>query len=261
MSLAPTVIGINVWLLWHVVPLWTVWPSTGGRPNVYFLSSPLAVACLWLGRRLSIQLFGQILLLLAFPVLLVLPEAIGLFGNEASAAVWLIQLIGFLVYLGTTCNQLASSGTSNGTNTHPKDSGHLWEIRALSHASTSRKWKLRAGTHLLLGLASVAVPALLLYAICLHPAHTLGFVRLCGSPEKAASLKASLMAGSAMLWSSIFYFCVMRPLRLHIDHDSRLRHTLSQLSNRSQRGRLRPQLVLALLASLIGLGSLFFYSL
>lgn len=254
MPLAPTVLGLNSWLLWQVVPLFL---SRNPTPRWMGLLLPMPALLLFLALRFRHGVLAQVLLLVFFPLLLAIPELLGVTGAEPVNPVLVmpIKLTVYVGYLVSTCNQLAKEA-------HVKASQRLalcsWKIQPKTALPPSEKWRRRTLTHqLLLGL-SVALPCLFLYAICLHPQHVHHFVRLLGSPARASGWQATLLSAAAMLWSSLFYFTVMRPIKRHIGHDLELRRSVTELRQDAMRARLRPQLYVATAMALGGLLALLF---
>lgn len=256
MPLAPTVLGINLWLLLQVVPLWLAHDLTP-KWLVGLTTLPLLVL-LW-GLRLRRHIVGQVALLVGFPLLLTLVDAVGPLGGERllpQAAV-LVKLLLFGLYLAVTCRQI----TLDAIDSETRLSVASWSVKSLEAPSPSLKLKRRALTHQILLAYCVAVPTLLLYAICLHVPNVRQFLRLLGTMQKVTALQAALLSASTMLWASLFYFGVMRPLKLHVSHDAALRHDLSKLRQAARRGRPRPQLYVAMTVALVGMAALLWLSL
>lgn len=257
MPLAPTVLGINLWLLVQVVPLLL---AQSPPSRFLFALVPLPPLLLLLGLRLRARLLAQILLLVGFPLLLTSTDALGSMTMERlnPALAQLLKLGLFLLYVASVCNLLATQASSPGPQGTPAAS---WDVRAIGGAMPpSPKLRRRAATHYILLALCVALPSLFFYAICLHPAHVRQLLRWLGNPAKVAALQATLLAASAMLWSTLFYFGVMRPLKLHISHDGSLRLSLSQIRQVARRGRPRPHFYVAMTVALVGMAALLFFS-
>jgi hypothetical protein len=251
MPLAPTVLGINLWLLLQVVPLWL---AHGMAPKWLIGYAPLPLIVLFVGLRLRRHIVGQVSLLIGFPLLLTLMDALGPIGQERllpQPAV-LLKLLVFALYLATTCRQI----TQDCSESVQRFSVASWTVKPLEVPRPSMKQRRRALTHHILLAYCVAMPTLLLYAICLHGPNIRQFVRLLGTMPKVTALQAALLSASTMLWASLFYFGVMRPLKLHISHDPTLRHDVSKLRQVARRGRPRPQLYVAMTVALVGMAAL-----
>ncbi len=257
MPLAPTVLGINLWLLLQVVPLWL---AHGTAPRWLYAMAPLPLLLLLVGLRFRRQVFAQVALLVGFPLLLSSVDALGSLANDRlnPLPVVILKLSVFAGYLSATCNSLArQTASSSGL----RLTSSSWEVKAIEAPPPSRKLRRRAVTHALLLALCVAMPSLLLFAICLHQPNVRQFLRLLGSMSKVTSLQATLLSASTMLWASLFYFGVMRPLKLHISHDAALRVELTKLRQVAQRGRPRPQLYVAMAVALLGMAALLVFSL
>jgi hypothetical protein len=255
MPLAPTVLGINLWLLLQVVPLWL---AHGTTPRWLQVLLPLPCLVLLLGLFFRRQIWGQVALLVGFPLLLTVTDALGTLGNDRLSPVLavVLKLSVFLGYLATTCNVLAKEAAPE-LALLPSS----WEVKRLDTPPASPKLRRRATTHYLLMALCVAMPSLLLFAICLHQPNVRQLLRLLGSMSKVAALQATLLSATTMLWASLFYFGVMRPLKLHMGHDPGLRSDLTKLQQASRRGRPRPQLFVAMALALVGMTVLLLFSL
>lgn len=256
MPLAPTVLGINLWLLLQVVPLWL---ASDVAPKWLLGLAALPLGVLLIGLRLRRHIVGQVTLLIGFPLLLTLVDALGPLGPERllpQPAV-LVKLVVFALYLAAMCRQLSMDASTAET----KVSVASWSVKALDVPSPSVKQRRRRLTHQILLAYCVAMPTLLLYAICLHVPNIRQFLRMLGTMQKVTALQAALLSASTMLWASLFYFGVMRPLKLHVSHDAALRHDLSKLRQVARRGRPRPQLYVAMTVALVGMATLLWLSL
>ena len=251
MPLAPTVLGINLWLLLQVVPLWL---AQAMAPKWLIVYAPLPLVVLLVGLQLRRHIVGQVSLLIGFPLLLTLMDALGPIGQERSLpqSAVLLKLLMFALYLAATCRQITHDASAAAS----RLSVSGWTVKSLEVPRPSLKQRRRAQTHQLLLAYCVAMPALLLYAICLHGPNIRQFVRLLGTMPKVTALQAALLSASTMLWASLFYFGVMRPLKLHISHDPTLRHDVSKLRQVARRGRPRPHLYVAMTVALVGMAAL-----
>jgi hypothetical protein len=255
MPLAPTVLGINLWLLQAVVPLWL---AQGAVPRWLLGSLPLPCLLLLLGMRFRRHLWAQVVLLVGFPMLLTLTDALGSLGIDrlSPQLAVVLKLSVFVGYLATTCHLLARESLPDDPLRLPVSS---WVTKPLDAPPSSRKLRRRAATHAMLQLLCVVMPGLLFFAICLHKPNVRQLLRMLGSPAKVTALQATLLAAATMLWASLFYFGVMRPLKLHIGHDAALRGELGRLRQASRRGKARPQLFVAMAVALAGMAALLFF--
>ncbi len=256
MPLAPTALGINLWLVVQVVPLLL---AQAPQSRLLFALTPWPLLLLLVSLRLRRRLVWQVLLLVGFPLLLALAEALNPAPIERlnpTLAV-LIKLGLFLLYLGATCNTLAEASPGSASLANWQKA---WEVRATGAPPPSQKIRRRTATHYILLSLCIALPSLFFYAICLHPPHVRQLLRWLGSAPKVAALQATLLAATAMLWASLFYFGVMRPLKLHIGYDASLRASLTELRQAARRGRPRPHLYVAMSVALVGMAALLFLS-
>ena len=257
MPLAPTVLGINLWLLLQVVPLWL---AQGTAPQWLYAIAPLPIALLLLGLRFHRRIWAQVALVIGFPLLLTSVDALGSVAHDRlhPLPAVVLKLSVFAAYLAATCKFLAKEPASAPALSLTVSS---WEVKAIEAPPPSQKLRRRAATHWLLQALCVAMPSLMVFAICLHQPNVRQFLRLVGSMSKVTSLQATILAATTMLWASLFYFGVMRPLKLHIGHDPTLRSELTKLRQAARRGRPRPQLYVAMAVALLGMAALLVFSL
>lgn len=249
----PTLLGLNLWLIGLVVPLLlgrgTI--STGA----WLLAVPAPLALL-LGLRLRRSALGPGLLLLGVPLLTLLPVADGpLAAPRLHPRPATVLLLGVLVaYLVSASAMLAARRwTETGT--------AAWQEGKGAKAEVSGRLLRRIATYRLLALICIAVPALFLYAVVLHPEHVRALRQLVGTPARLAGLQASLIAAVTMVFCVVFRFAVMAPLAVHLGHDRALRSRIEALRTAGRRGRPRPQLYVAMVLALSSMALLIWWSL
>jgi hypothetical protein len=273
----PTLLCVNLWLIALVVPL----TLTAGRPAPFTVVAAVLALPAWaLGLRYRRLGIGQFALLLGVPLLLLLPGA----GESLSdprlspRLAVLLELSLFLGYVTSVCRLLVLSA--------PAPSAFLFRQPAPAAGAPSARnpWKAtpyappapadsqsalldasrlrrRIVVHRLLIAYAVTLPALLLYAIDLHPAHVRALRASFGSLRHVAAIQATLTAGMALLYSLVFYFCIRAPLGSYLDHHVKLRGELRRVRRQARRGRPRAYLYLFMVGVLLGMISLIAWSL
>jgi hypothetical protein len=139
-----------------------------------------------------------------------------------------------------------------------KAAPRAWQTTALPGKSDSPRLSRRLLAHRLLLLYTVALLALLLYALDLHPAHLRALRASFGTLRRVAAMQATVTAGFLLLYAVLFYFCIMAPLASYLDHHRELRGELDVLRRQGRRGRPRIRLYVYMVAALAGMVLLIF---
>lgn len=273
MPLWPTVFGINLWLVALVVPLGL---GRGGSSLPLLIATPLPLLLLFLGWRAPERRWAQFALLLGVPLLTLLPSAEGTLAKShlqprGALGLGLVLLFG---YLYTTCASLTDgrprktapaaaptdSLTSDGS--EPAMGTPLaWQAQPLPTTELMPGGRTPARLYPAYALVAVTVafPAVLLYAIDLHAPH-LRALRA-AFENRVPAVQASLAAAIALLYSVTLHFCIMAPLRDHLEGDRLLKRSLASSRRAARRGRPRLGFYAGMLISLVGMGLLIWWSL
>lgn len=273
MPIAPTLCGLNLWLVALVVPLSLLHLQAGGpsAPWASWALSPLAPLCLLLGLWRRDGRIGQALLLVGVPLLSLGPGVDGAVNNPRlwpRAAVGL-ELLLLIAYLVSVCRLLAaeSSPLSDGVSVPRRAAagqGQGWQVGPLPASDElpppSTRLQRRLRMHRLLIAYAICVPALFVYALDLHAPHLRALRASFGSPVRIGALQATATAGLTLLCSVLFYFCWAAPLSSHISHHRDLRAELHLLRSRARRGRPGARLWLAMGMAIVGMAGLIYWS-
>ena len=269
LPLAPTLCGLNLWLIGLVVPLLLV--LSAGQPLaglwVPLALAPLSPLALLLGLWLRSRRLGQALLLVAVPLLALAPA-----GDVAlsSPRLWprpavLIELSLLLAYLLLACQRLARESSPLSSliagPTVPRTWRHepVAQIDQLPPPSSRLRRRLWMGW-ILCGY-SVAVPVLLVYALNFHTPHLRALQKSFPNPLRQSAVLATSTALIALLSCVLFYFCLAAPQRSQLTQHRALRDELRSARSRARRGRPSVRLWLAMGLAIAGMGILLLWTL
>ena len=269
LPVAPTLCGLNLWLVGLVVPLSLAVSS--GQPlaslAVPLSLAPLAPLSLGLGLWLRVRRFGQALLLVAVPLFAISPA-----GDVAlsSPRLWprpavLIELGLLVSYLLLSCRLLAREQSplspSDGASGEPR----VWQHEAVSQVEQlpppSPRLRRRLWMGWLLCAYAVLVPALLVYALDFHPPHLRALQKSFPNPLRQGAIQATGTALFALLTCVTFYFGIAAPQRSQLTHHRELRDELRSIRSRARRARPSLRLWLAMGLALAGMGALLWWAL
>lgn len=267
MPLWPTLCGVNLWLVALAVPLFLAGRGPATLPLVW-AAAPLAPLCLFVGLRRRQQALGQVALLLGVPLLAMLPGADGALADarlQPRPAV-LLQVALLVAYVASVCRMLATELPPRLTDTArpvTKDSAppRAWQLQPLKAPSLSQRLERRILIQRMLLAYTIVLPALLLYAIDLHPENLRALRAAFGTAKRVGAMEASLTAAITVLCSVVFYFCIMAPLGSYLDHHRQLRGDMQLLRRQARRGRPRANLYIFMLGALLGMILLIIWSL
>lgn len=273
LPVAPTLCGLNLWLVGLVVPLSLAVSSTvsSGQPlaslAVPLSLAPLAPLALGLGLWLRVRRIGQALLLVAVPLFAVSPA-----GDVAlsSPRLWprpavLIEL-GLLVgYMLLSCRLLARERSPLSPSDAALPEPRRWQHEAVSQVEQlpppSPRLRRRLWMGWLLCVYAVLVPALLVYALDFHPPHLRALQKSFPNPLRQSAIQATGTALFALLTCVTFYFCIAAPQRSQLTHHRELRDELRSIRSRARRARPSLRLWMAMGLAIAGMGALLWWAL
>lgn len=248
----PAALGINLWLITLVVPLFI---SRTPPAPLLAAALPLCPLALALGLRWSRRRspLAHPVLVLLVPLLAFLPMteaptiapgAHSVIGQALFPRPMLVVLAAVLLaYLVSACRHLALCAAPAEADPEKEKAP-----TPLPSQPVPPHWRRRLALYrFLLGL-SVAVPALFLYAIHLHPP-TLRALHLSFGP-RAPGVQAATTAATALLWVFCFYTCFFLPMRSHLDHDREALAEVAALRRLARRGRPRIHFYVAMVLAL-----------
>lgn len=260
MPLWPTLFCVNLWLVALGVPLLLAAAAHTAAPYAW-AAAPLGPLCLLFGLRYRKSKHGQAALLLGVPLLVLLPSADGALADprlQPRSAV-LLEVALLIGYLGSVCRALTITAPAT-MSKGPQLLLKPWQTTTLSARVDAPRLGRRIATHRLLIAYSVALPALLLYAIDFHPENLRTLRATFGSLRRVAAFQASVTAGLSILCSLAFYFGLMAPMVSYLEHHRELRTDLQALKRQARRGRPRPSLYTFMLLALFGMTLLVLWS-
>jgi hypothetical protein len=247
----PAVLGINLWLITLVVPLLVsrVPPAPLLAATLPLCPLALALGLRWSRRRSPL---AHPVLVLVVPLLAFLPmteaPTVALSAGSGQALfprpTLLLLAAVLLAYLISACRHLALGAAQAGPDPDPTQPSPT----PLPAQPVPRHWRRRLALYRFLIGLSAALPALLLYAIHLHPP-TLRALHLSFGP-RAPGVQAATAAAAALLWVFCFYTCFFLPMRSHLDHDREALAEVAALRRLARRGRPRVHFYVAMVLAL-----------
>jgi hypothetical protein len=224
-DLAILVLGLNIWISFLLLPVLHL-DKPGPTLGVTSLVSIAPISLL-----LGVYYRHRAVLLAIYPVMLMIPALATpqLVGVNVYTP-WTFCLVGlsFLAYLlGTPL--LLGIIDAPAVPTAGRD---------LEKFPQTRKWRRRLRIYRWLAVLSVIFPAVLLFALYLHPDVEATLVNSYpGRHGEARTLYGILILG---LWLGVFYAYFLGPLKAHSRGDPQIRYELQELRRQSLRRQPRP---------------------
>ena len=273
MSLWPTLLGVNLWLIAQLVPLGL---SPGEKPLWLLCCVPICPLLLTLCQVFRRHQLAQLGLLVGVPLSAWMPSIEGPLatGKLHPPLAVLVQLAVLLLYLALTSAQLAAQVPAlipvseqesrkdqhQGTTRPNSDEAAHWRHSPLELPPMTPKLRRQLWIYWLLLAMCAAIPLVFLWALDVHVPNLRALRESLGTPQRATAMRASLTAAVALLWTVLFQVGFVRPLQAHMEHDRDLQAQLARLRQRNRRGRPRAQLYLAMLLALCSTGLLLWWS-
>jgi hypothetical protein len=269
LPIAPTLCGLNLWLVGLVVPLALALSS--GQPLtalvVPLVLSPLSPLSLLVGLWLRARRLGQALLVVAVPLFALSPA-----GDVAlsSPRLWprpavLIELALLIAYLLLVCRLLARETSPLGAASDLLLPARPWQHELVSQIDQLPPPSVRLRRRLWMGwllcLVVVLVPALWIYALDFHLPHLRALQKSFPNPLRQSAVQASVTALLALLSCVTFYFCIAAPQLSQLTQHRELRDELRAVRSRARRGRPSLRLWLAMGLAIVGMGTLLLWTL
>lgn len=219
--------GVNLWLVALVIPL------AYARAGWVWALAPAAPAALALGiwRRLDAALVLGVPIATLLP--LALPELEGARQSPLGFAAACAALVGYEIFALRALD---------------RGDGAAAASRALAEVPEPRRWARRLRVQRGLTAAAVLLPALLAYAVCLHPP-TAARVQA-AFPGQAERALAMLTAFAALVSALVAGVWLVRPLAAHLERDLAVQVLLERSRRVARRGRPRPAFYLAVAVAL-----------
>ena len=238
-DLAILALGLNLWVCFLLLPVTHLDRSPSRTVLLLVGAAPLSLLA-------GVALRHRVLLLAAFPLLLLLPAALG----RALVSVytpWTFALVAasFLAYLLGGLRGLHSLQV-------PAEPS---ETRDLAEAALPDHWRRRLRMYRWLAALCGVFPAVLLYTLFLHPGVQADLQR--HFPARTAEAQTFFGVLAVALWLGLFWAEFWIPLRAHVRGDSRVRAELEHTRREARRARPRARfylfvaLALGLMAALL----------
>jgi hypothetical protein len=214
-------LGLNLWVCFLLLPATHVDRLPGHAVKLLVEAAPLALL-------LGVALRGRVLLLAAFPLLLLVPAVLSpsLLGVYTPSTFVLVTA-SFVAYL------LGALRGLHGAETPPVSS----DLREIPVAAPPLHWRRRLRIYRWLAALAAVFPAVITYALFLHRGVQANLQEY--FPGRAAEARSFFGTLAVALWLGLFWAYLWIPLRRHTRGDSELRSELEQLRRASRRGRPR----------------------
>jgi hypothetical protein len=243
----PVALGVNLWVVAVALPLALAaharaLGSVSPTGMALFALAPLVALAVgaWLERAQS-QAWA---LLVAFPVLVVLPQALAAADVTARVvpqAASILAAASLLAYLGSVVRAQARAERA-------ADGGAAPAVRRLRQDPLPSRWQRRLRVYR--GFAAVAVvfPLTLVAAVDLSPSFTASLEASFGA--NAARAQALATVGAGLLWVVLLRAYVLSPLHGHLQHDRELLRAMEHDRRHARRGRPRAAFYTAVVVAL-----------
>jgi hypothetical protein len=218
-------LGLNLWIVAAALPLMLALHQdalNGVGLVVLTLLAPIALG-------VGVWQRSTVALLLAVPVLLVLPLALA--GADTSArvlpaAAFVPQAASLAAYLIAVARALSRDDRSAAA----APAG-----RALRQDALPPRWRRRLRVYRGLTVTAVAFPSLLLCAVDLSP----GFAATLGASfgARAPRVQALLTVAVGLLWMGLWRAYLLGPLHAHLQHDRDLLAAIERDRRHARRGQ------------------------
>ncbi len=244
----PVALGVNLWVVAIALPLLLATHAraladvpTGGVALTSLL--PLvALAGGALQRRATAQAW---LLLVAFPVLVALPQALAsteLVGRVLPPAASILTAASLVAFLGSVVRAQARAERAAAT-----DGPHV-VLRRLHQDPVPSRWRRRIRVYRGFTAVVLVFPLVLVGAVDLSPSFAAAMQASFGA--NGARAQALATVGVGLLWVVLLRAYVLAPLHAHLQHDRDLLATIEADRRHARRGRPRPWFYFAVVVAL-----------
>lgn len=228
-------LGVNLWVVAVALPL--ALGMGGAEADRWGGLAPLAAAIAALAPLgvlgAGVRLRSTSALLVGFPLLAVLPEALApaeLSARVLPAAATVLAALSLVGYLVAVAHALAADERAAATISTAT-------TRRLSQDPTPSRWRRRLRVYRGLVALSVVMPAALLAMVDLWPDFTASLAASFG--VHAARAQALCTVAVGLLWIGLLRAYVLGPLQLHLQHDRDLLATIESDRRHARKGRPR----------------------
>lgn len=233
-EIAIVVLGLNLWVTFLLVPLLHL--DSPPETTVVLCLVPLLALAAGVFFRQRVVLLGGYPLLLAVPTL-VSPKLVGV--NVYSPLTFCLVSISFVAYSVATVALLQAIQAPPGE----PDGKSLGKVRL------DERWRRRVRIHRWMAVLAGLFPALLIFAVFLHPGIQQDLAAYYPRRGTAPQVFSGVLV--LALWVVIFHAYFLTPLRSHIRGDPHLRYELRRLRSEARLGKPRPGFYVYVLMALV----------
>ncbi len=244
----PVALGVNLWVVAVALPILLAaharalgGVSTAGLVAVSLLPLVALGVGAWL-ERVERQAWA---LLVAFPVLVVAPQALAaadVTARVVPAAASVLAAASLVAYLVSVVRAQARAerGVEAAATT-----------RRLHQDPVPSRWRRRLRVYRGLTAIAVVFPLVLVGAVGLSPSFAASLEAGFGAQAPRAQALATVAVG--LLWVFLLRTYVLAPLHGHLQHDRDLLRTMELDRRHARRGRPRPTFYVAVVVALVGM--------
>jgi hypothetical protein len=242
-------LGVNLWVVAVALPLLLAaharalgGVSTAGI--VVVAVAPLGALALGAWRARAGSPAGA--LLVAFPVLVVAPQALAaaeVTARVIPAAAWLLSAVSLVAYLGSVARAQAQAERVG--------DGAVAATRRLHQDPLPSRWRRRLRVYRGLTVMAVVFPLVLVGAVDLSPSFSRALTGSFGADAARAQALGTVAVG--LLWIVLLRAYVLAPLHGHLQHDRDLLRTMEHDRRHARHGRPRVGFYVAVAVALGGM--------
>jgi hypothetical protein len=243
----PVALGVNLWVVAVALPLALAaharaLAGASAAGIVVFALAPLVALAVgaWLERAQS-QAWA---LLVAFPVLVVVPQALAaadVTARVVPAAASILAAASLVAYLGSVVRAQARAERA-------ADGGSAPIVRRLHQDPVPSRWRRRLRVYRGLVAVAVVFPLVLVAAVDLSPSFTASLEASFGGSAARAQALATVAVG--LLWVVLLRAYVLAPLHGHLQHDRDLLRVMEHDRRHARSGRPRAAFYTAVVVAL-----------
>ncbi|HEX8950948.1 MAG TPA: hypothetical protein VF945_03835 [Polyangia bacterium] len=248
----PVALGANLWVVAVALPMLLAAHARaldGVSTGALVVASLLPLVALGVGARLARVEAQAWALLVAFPVLVVAPQALAaadVTARVVPAAASVLAAASLLAYLGSVVRAQARAERA-------ADGGSAVATRKLHQDPVPSRWRRRLRVYRGLTAVALVFPLVLVGAVGLSPSFAASLDAAFGA--NAARAQALATVGVGLLWIVLLRVHVLLPLHGHLQHDRDLLRTMERDRRHARRGRPRAGFYVAVTVALVAMAA------
>jgi hypothetical protein len=246
----PVALGINLWIVAVALPLGLAAHARalggGGNTVAVALLSTAPLAALAVGAWLRGAVAQALALLVLFPLLVALPQALAtteLTARVLPAAASVLAAASLVAYLVAVAQSQARA--------ERRAEGVTVSLRRLHQDPVPSRWRRRIRVYRGLVATAVVFPAVLLAVVDLSPSFAATLDASFGAHAARAQALATVAVG--LLWIVLLRAYVLQPLHGHLQHDRDILGAIEADRRHARRGRPRPAFYVAVAVALVAM--------